>query len=39
MSKKRNGKTEFVKWFGPILDALRALGSSAKPKEIIQWKR
>lgn len=37
MSKKRNGKTEFVKWFGPILDALRALGGSAKPKEITEW--
>lgn len=36
MSKKRH-KTEFVKWFGPVLDALRALGGSAKPKEIVQW--
>jgi len=37
MSKKRVGKTEFVKWFGPVLDALRALGGSAKPREITQW--
>ncbi|MDD3875871.1 MAG: Mrr restriction system protein [Bacteroidales bacterium] len=37
MSKKKNGKTEFVKWFGPILDALRALGGSATPKEITKW--
>lgn len=37
MSKKREGKTEFVKWFGPILNALRALGGSARPKEITQW--
>ncbi|MFA6944629.1 MAG: restriction endonuclease [Pedobacter sp.] len=37
MAKKRIGKTEFVKWFGPILDALRALGGSAKPKVITQW--
>jgi len=37
MSKKRTGKTEFVKWFGPILDALRALGGSAKPREITDW--
>ena len=37
MSKKRTGKTEFVKWFGPVLDALRSLGGSAKPKEITQW--
>lgn len=36
MSKKKH-KTEFVKWFGPVLDALRALGGSAKPKEIVQW--
>lgn len=34
MSKKKNGKTEFVKWFGPVLDALRQLGGSAKPREI-----
>lgn len=37
MSKKKNGKTEFVKWLGPILDALRDLGGSARPKEITQW--
>jgi len=37
MSKKRTGKTEFVKWFGPILDALRASGGSARPKEITEW--
>ena len=36
MSKKRSGKAEFVKWFGPILDALRAMGGSAKPREITQ---
>jgi restriction system protein len=37
MSKKRNGKTEFVKWFGPVLEALRDLGGSAKPREIVEW--
>jgi restriction system protein len=37
MNKKGNGKAEFVKWFGPVLDALRALGGSAKPREITQW--
>ena len=37
MSKKRTGKTEFVKWIGPILDALKALGGSATPKEITHW--
>lgn len=25
---------EFVKWFGPLLDALRDLGGSGKPHEV-----
>ncbi|MCE7923859.1 MAG: restriction endonuclease [Haliscomenobacteraceae bacterium CHB4] len=33
---KRNKKTEFVKWMGPLLDALRDLGDSGKPKEVSQ---
>lgn len=33
MVKKRNSQAEFVKWFGPLLDALRQLGGSAKPRE------
>jgi restriction system protein len=33
MSKKRNGQAEFVQWFGPLLNALRQLGGSAKPRE------
>jgi len=37
MSKKTSGKTEFVKWFGPVLDALRALGGSGRPREITKW--
>lgn len=37
MSKKRVGKTEFVRWFGPILEALRDFGGSAKPREISEW--
>ncbi len=37
MAKKKSGKTEFVKWFGPVLDALRDLGGAARPKEITQW--
>ncbi len=37
MSKKRTGKTEFVKWFGPVLEALRELGGSARPREIVEW--
>jgi restriction system protein len=37
MSNKKTGKTEFVKWLGPVLDALRELGGSAKPREITKW--
>lgn len=37
MSKKKSGKSEFIKWFGPILDALRDLGGSARPREITHW--
>jgi restriction system protein len=36
MSKKKSGNAEFVKWFGPVLDALRDLGGSAKPREIAE---
>ena len=32
--KKRKGQSEFVQWFGPLLDALRELGYSGKPKEV-----
>lgn len=32
---KRKGKAEFAKWFGPTLDALRSLGYSGKPKEVV----
>jgi len=31
---KRKSNTEFVKWFGPLLDALRQLGGSGRPKEV-----
>lgn len=37
MSKRKIGKSEFVKWLGPVLEALKALGGSAKPKEITEW--
>lgn len=37
MSKKRNEQVEFIKWFSPVLDALKALGGSAKPREIAEW--
>lgn len=33
MGRKRNSQAEFVQWFGPLLDALRQLGGSAKPRE------
>jgi len=33
MVKKKNSQAEFVNWFGPLLDALRQLGGSAKPRE------
>lgn len=32
--EKRSSEAEFVKWFGPLLDALRQLGGSGKPREI-----
>lgn len=32
MSSKK--KAEFVKWFGPLLDALRDLGDSGRPREV-----
>jgi restriction system protein len=33
MEKKRTSQAEFVRWFGPLLDALRQLGGSGKPRE------
>ncbi len=32
MAKK--SQAQFVKWFGPLLDALRELGDSGKPREV-----
>lgn len=37
MAKQRNGQAEFTRWMGPLLDALRALGGSAKPQEVSRW--
>jgi len=37
MSKRKSGNAEFVKWFGPILEALKSMGGSAKPREITEW--
>lgn len=34
---KKGKQVEFVKWFGPVLDALRSLGGSARPREIFAW--
>ncbi|MFC2125129.1 winged helix-turn-helix domain-containing protein, partial [Bacteroidota bacterium] len=34
MAKK--GQAEFTKWFGPLLDALRELGDSGKPREVTE---
>ena len=31
------GQAEFVQWMGPLLDALRAMGGSAKPRECSDW--
>ena len=30
-------QAEFLKWLGPILDALRNLGGSGKPREVSGW--
>jgi len=37
MSVRKKGQTEFVRWMGPLLDCLRALGGSARPKEVSNW--
>ncbi len=34
-SKRKAGQAEFIRWFGPLLDALRALGGSASPREAL----
>ncbi|MCP9761641.1 restriction endonuclease [Lacihabitans soyangensis] len=34
--KKKSAQAEFVKWFGPLLNALRDLGGSGKPKEVVE---
>jgi len=37
MSKTAKKQSDFVKWMGPLLDCLRSLGGSAKPKEVSDW--
>ena len=32
---KTKGGSEFVKWMGPLLDVLRKLGGSGKPREVV----
>lgn len=32
MTKK--AQAEFLRWFGPLLDALRDLGDSGRPREV-----
>lgn len=39
MAKKEKSQSEFVRWMGPLLDCLRAVGGSAKPKEVLPWIR
>lgn len=34
--KKKSTQAEFTKWFGPLLNALRELGGSGRPKEVIE---
>lgn len=33
--KQKSGQSEFVRWFGPLLQALRDLGGSASPREAL----
>ena len=35
MSKKK--PSEFINWFGRLLNALRGLGGSGKPTEVTDW--
>jgi restriction system protein len=37
MKPKKQKKAEFTKWMGPILEALRDLNGSAKPRDIVDW--
>lgn len=39
MAKNEKSQSEFVRWMGPLLDCLRAVGGSAKPKEVLPWIR
>ena len=34
---RNKGQAEFARWMGPLLDALRAMGGSATPRECSEW--
>ncbi len=34
--KKKNKQAAFTNWFGPLLNALRELGGSGRPKEVVE---
>ena len=34
--KQRNGQSEFVRWFAPLIQALKDLGGSAAPREALE---
>jgi restriction system protein len=34
--KTKTSQSEFTKWLGPLLNALRELGGSGKPKEVVE---
>jgi len=36
MSNQKTPQAQFVKWFGPLLDALRKLGGSGQKKEVVE---
>jgi restriction system protein len=35
MAKRAGDGAQFVQYFGPLLDALRALGGSGTPEEVV----
>ncbi|MBS0226052.1 MAG: restriction endonuclease [Proteobacteria bacterium] len=39
VSVNKPSGAEFVRWMAPVLDCLRAVGGSAKPKEVSAWIR
>ena len=35
-AKKKTKQAAFTNWFGPLLNALRELGGSGRPKEVVE---